>query len=222
MEPKSRFDFSYFDEILSKGLKLAIFDVEGTLVNSKVTDYYVYIKKKKTTSALLHKIWKLKTFLIFGLYWLCLDKIDRSLFQCSFYKKLSRISFDELSYYGKHYFEEYLNNRFILYTHDLLFYLKNKGIEVILLSTAIDPVIKQLADYFSTPYTCIRVRSDQDNYIDVLHIKDFKIHFISQFEAETMMVIADSKHDLEILRYSRYPVIVAKKERNGCIKFRGN
>jgi hypothetical protein len=84
MEDNNKFDFSYFDEVLLKGVKLAIFDVEGTLVNSRVTDYFIFIKKKKAASPLLHKIWNLRMGMTFGLYWLFLDQIDRSLFQRSF------------------------------------------------------------------------------------------------------------------------------------------
>jgi phosphoserine phosphatase len=128
---------------------------------------------------------------------------------------------NDFLYYGKKYFDEYLNKRFIYYTHDLLFYLKNKGIEVILLSTAVDPVVQPLAEYFSIPYTCISACNNENNYIDVSQIKDFKIRFISKYEADTMMVIADSKHDLEILKYSRYPVIVAEKRKKWMHQIQG-
>lgn len=60
------------------------FDVDGTLVQTTIVHYYVYFRRRRM-SPLLSKLWY-ALFLVKCVYYLLLDKIDRSMLNVVFYR----------------------------------------------------------------------------------------------------------------------------------------
>ena len=210
--PFQEHDFSYFEGLVKNGLKTVIVDIDGTLVDSDIIRPYFYLKRSKSRYRFSHYWWLVWVHIFYGPYYKLLDAIDRSLFQRAFYKRYYAFTHEEVVSSGKAFFNDVLRHRFIPYTHDLLFFLKERDVKVVLLSTALESVVKPLADYFGLPYHCPGIGSDNERCgINTSGLCDFKYYFIIKSDPKGLMVIADSRHDLPILTYAEFPVVVAKK-----------
>lgn len=218
----SKYDFGFFDEFVQNGLKTVIVDIDGTLVNSDITRLYLYIKRKEIQSDILYKLWLAGTYAVYGPYYKLLDEIDRSMFQKAFYKRYGSYTLEKIRHYSREFFHHELKNNFISYVHDLLFFLKKRDVKVILLSTALEPVVQCFSDYFDLPFHCPELKSyDNGCRVDMSNLADFKYYYIVKSASKGLMVIADSRHDLPILKYSEYPVIVANKRERWMKQIQG-
>ncbi len=198
------------DRIAKEGIKYAIVDVDNTITKSNVLDLFLFLQKKRLKS--LYKLWAVFFCLTKVPIYLLLDFFNRELFQKAFYKNYNKYTLNDLNKGGRELFNEILKNRFIQDIHDLIFYLKDKGIEVILLSTSIEPVIKEYGKYFNIKYKCLEVfESGGRAFVDLTHLKNFKENYIKMFNKDEIISIADSKHDKKVLMYSKYAIIVNKR-----------
>ena len=117
-------DFSHFDRAIEEGADVAVFDIDNTITRSDIGGLYFYLKKKQFRSKILWTVWIL-LFSIFRLpIYLLIDKVNRGKCQQLVYKLYLQFDKRTIESGTKEYFEEFLRNRFICYTHDLVFYLK--------------------------------------------------------------------------------------------------
>lgn len=130
----------------------------------------------------------------------------------SFLKRLSKFKFVDLEKCAEEFFNSRLTSKFIKEIHDMVFYFRDNGISVILLLGTIDSLIKNYSEYFKVPYESIKV-TNNNGYVkvDYSNFDNHKIDFVKKFNPEETVTIADSKHDLEILKYSKYSIVVAIK-----------
>lgn len=160
-------------------------------------------------------MWLIFFFVSKVLIYLILDFINRDWFQKVFYRNYCNYSLLELEFYSKELFNRKLTGKFIKEIHDLIFYLKNKNVNVELLSTSIEPIIKQYGQYFGVSSKSIQVYEVNNKImIDYDSIKDFKINNIKLFNKQNTIAIADSKHDFKILNYVENAVVVCSKEKS--------
>ncbi|MEC0182321.1 haloacid dehalogenase [Paenibacillus peoriae] len=206
-------DFSYIDDLIdNKGVRNAVIDVDNTITKSNIVQFYLFIKKQEIGE----KLWPLyfSSFVLRAPYFLTLDAVSRDSFNKLFVlKKFKKYSYAQLEYYSKSFFEKSLKRKFISFTHDLIFHLKEKGVHVELLSTNFDLLVKQYGHYFDVPYSCLNVKPEGNGItIDFSNLDGFKGREIAKFDPAVTLSIGDSKYDLPALNHVDYPFVVAKKD----------
>ncbi len=72
----------------------AFFDVDGTLTNTTIVHYYVYFRRRRM-SRLLGIVWN-ATYMLRCVYYLILDKFDRSLLNVVFYRSYAGLPAAEI------------------------------------------------------------------------------------------------------------------------------
>lgn len=205
---------SDFDKMVGKGVKHAVIDVDNTITKSNIVQFYFYIKRRRLQGGLLW--WTFVTYCVaVAPYYLLIDILSRDWFNHVFVqRKFRAYSYEQLEVYAEMFFRDKLSKQFITPVHDLIFYLKDKGVQVTLLSTNFDLIVKQYGAYFQVPYVCLPViATDTGIRIDFSELDGFKRKHIQHFDPATTIAIGDSKYDLPMLEHVHYPIIVAKKQK---------
>ncbi len=197
------------------GVKYAIFDIDGTISRTNIIKTYCFIKRKLAKSRVTFLLWLGLLIVIKVPVYACIDFFSRDLFLKRFYQKFETLKYSELSMLCKEYFCKEVVNLFIPETIELIAKLKERGLEIVLISMGISPLVDQYAAFFGAAYHCITIR-DVNNQpkVVVSEINDFKLNIVNRFRASEVIAIADSKHDLPLLTYCKHAIIVA----NGKIK----
>lgn len=210
----------YIDELIEKGITDVVIDVDNTITKSNVLDLLFFIKAN-SLHTIRYYLWVAFFFIFKAPLYGTLDFVNRDWFQKAFYGNYSNYPLKELEHYAKGLFVRKLKSKFINEIHDLIFYLKSKNIKVHLLSTSIEPIVKQYGDYFGVPSTSLRVFEQGDSSrVDLASIKDFKLNHIKKYNPHTTIAIADSKHDFSVLNYVDYPIVVSSKEKGWMKKLK--
>jgi hypothetical protein len=121
-------DFNYVDELIEKGLKNAVIDVDNTITKSNIVQFYLFVKKNRIRS---RTVWY--SLIVHCIapapFYMALDLLSRDLFNKIFVRnKFKKYGVSQLEQYAEQFFEEKLRNQFIVFTHDLIFHLKAQGI----------------------------------------------------------------------------------------------
>ena len=216
------YDFSYFDELVEKGVTHAVFDIDNTITKSNIVQLYLFMKKREARSKFTWLLWFVFFCVTYAPFFMVMDKIDRARCQRLIYKLYRPYSKQTLDSEAKALFDEVLSHRFIHYVHDLLIHLKGKGVNVVLLSTNLDVVAKQYGEYFGVAYEGVSlnrlIQSSTSQYGEpqkkassIEYLDQFKKRFIKNFEQSKTLALADSIYDLPVLDYVDYPVLVTQK-----------
>lgn len=202
------------DGILANGVNHAVIDVDNTITKSNITQFYMFIKRERLKSRLLWWLFLMYCFAAAPFY-LAVDRLSRDWFNHIFVqRKFGKYTYEQLERYAERYFEEKLRKQFIVPVHDLIFYLKEKGVQVTLLSTNFDLIVKHYGTYFQVPYVCLPVVKHVSGIkIDFSQLNGFKRNYIQRLNPATTMAIGDSKYDLPMLEHVHYPIIVANKKK---------
>lgn len=207
-------NFEHFKRLIDSGLTDAVFDLENTVVRSSIAYVYLFMKEKQFASKWTFGVWKAASLCLLGPWYLALDCLDRERFQKAFYRRFETFSRIEVCRWGAELAACRFPRRMIPYVHDLIFFLTARRVRVHILSTSIEPVVRPVAAYFNVTYHCLKVRDDRDNcVVDLTDLPDFKRRFMSRFDPETTMAVADSRHDLPVLSYVKYPMVVSTREK---------
>lgn len=193
-----------------KGVKHAIIDVDNTISKSNVVEFYLFVRSAMM-HPVLYRVWLCYFMIVHIPRYLLLDFWKRERFQQVFYRNYANIPIGQLERRAYEFFEMKVKSSFIQPVHDLIFDLKRAGISVVLLSTSIEPIVKQYADYFQVPYVCLEARSENGaTQIDLSSLSDFKLNYIRECGCDpcNTVSIADSKHDFDVLNYPKYAVVV--------------
>jgi phosphoserine phosphatase len=209
-------DFSYIDNIIQNGATHALIDVDNTIAKANITELYLWMKRKKCKTTLHWYLWCVYFAICWGPLYMLLDFIDRDLFQRAFYRRYDQFTMQEVEGNAKELFQKKYKKKFIAHTHDLIFYLKEKNISITLLSTNMDCVVKEYADYFQVSYICLQVKEMHNGRVQVNlePLRDFKYRAAASFCAQSTIAVADSKHDLPVLNYVKFPLIVSNKRKS--------
>lgn len=204
--------------VLLRQPKVAVFDVDNTLVRTNITQFYFYLMKRQGRG-IRYRFSYLLLIFSFALFWapfyLLLDFFDREAFQRAFYRRYSRFTTEEMERLAVPFFDEVLKPKLIPSTSQLVSHFKIEGLGVVLLSTNMEPVVRQVAHHFDVPYFCLKViKSPGGSLVDLSELTDFKLHVARSFHAQSTIAVADSKHDLPVLKYVKYPFVVSKKKQS--------
>lgn len=199
---------AYARELIKKGVKNAIFDIDNTITKSNIVDFYLFIKSKHIRNKWCYYLW-FGAFLFTIPGYLMLDFFNRGWFAKMFVNRFSSFSKKDLEQGAKEFFEKKLKKRFIKQVHDMVFFFRDNGVNVYLLSCTIEPIVKCYGEYFEVPYRCISVLEKDDKVkVDLSNFTNFKENFVYSFDPDCTVTIADSKHDIPILKYCRFSIIV--------------
>jgi fatty acyl-CoA reductase len=126
------------------GQVAAIFDVDGTLVDSNVVTYYAWLRLRQLPRV-LRPLWLL-TFLLRVPYYWGLDKVSRAHFNRAFYKNYEGWKPQEARHLGKESFHHFTLDRIYPAAMDQIRKHREAGHRVVLLSGALDFVLEPLSD----------------------------------------------------------------------------
>lgn len=204
----------HIDEAIQKGAKYVVIDVDNTITKSNILELYLFLKSRSFKTNYRYYLWLIFFAVTQVPLYIVLDFLNRDWFQRFFYRSYRKNSLKELERYSEELFETKLVLKFIEEIHDLIFYLKSKNVKVELLSTSIEPVVKQYGHYFGVPFVGLKVLEDNNRLrVDCSSNKDFKLNHIKKYNQENTIAIADSKHDLKMLNYVDYPIVVCSREK---------
>ena len=217
------YNFSYINEWISRGMTHALIDLDNTLVEANVTELYFYLKRGTIQRDMYWILWCIYFSLVKAPIYLLLDYFNRELFQKSFYRLYCSFSVEVIENAAEHIFRKKCASSRIEYTHHLIKYLKERDVHITLLSTNIEPMVKRFANEYNVSYACLPFHSKGLRCLVQLDsLRDFKLHYISQYPSSSVLAVADSKHDLPVLCYADYSIVIADQPKPWMKNIRGN
>ncbi|MDO5558002.1 MAG: HAD family hydrolase [Oscillospiraceae bacterium] len=205
------------DTLLSeKKIKTAVFDIDDTVSFTNFVMLYCFLKsrKMKEETRIKKALW-LAGFISFKVpEYLLLDCIDRKYFLGSYVNSFSEFTVEEIDKWSEVYFNSKIKKLIIPETERLIRKLKSNGVKVELLSMTLDILASKYAKYFDCPYHALKTTQKNGHaYVDKSQIRDFKLREVRKFDSGGLLAAADSRHDLPVLRYAQYAVIVGKDKK---------
>ncbi len=122
----------------------AFFDVDGTLAQTTIVHYYEYFKTHKM-NVVAKAIWRF-AYLFKCVYYLIIDKIDRSNFNTIFYRSYRGLQADEIREMAKSCFHDVLHAKIFDEGSQCVASHKSAGREVVLVTGSIDFIVQPLAE----------------------------------------------------------------------------
>lgn len=121
----------------------AFFDVDGTITATTIVDYYAYFKRRRLGSV-VGGAWY-AAFLVKCLYYLVLDKIDRSRLNIIFYRSYAGWPVTEIMSHVDDCHRDVILPRRFVQALDCIVHHKSKGRQVIFVTGSIDFIMEPLA-----------------------------------------------------------------------------
>jgi fatty acyl-CoA reductase len=121
----------------------AFFDVDGTLARTTIVHYYVYFKRKRM-SPFWGRCWQ-TLYLLKCLYFLLLDKIDRSRLNRVFYRSYARLPVDRIKGQAQECHNFVIKPRQFDQAADCIAAHRSAGRRVVLVTGSIDFIVAPLA-----------------------------------------------------------------------------
>lgn len=122
---------------------IAFFDVDGTLVKSTIVHYYMYFRRKRM-GPLKGLLWE-AAYRIKCVYYLVLDKIDRSLLNRVFYRDYRGLSAEEIKGWADCCYQEMIAPRCFLESAPCVEAHRQAGLGIVLVTGSIDFIVEPLA-----------------------------------------------------------------------------
>jgi phosphoserine phosphatase len=208
-------DFIFVEDLLEKGVKFAVIDVDKTLTHTHPGHLLAYLRNKRFTNRLFWNAWVVVTLMKLPFYYI-IDKFSRDVLSKVFFRKYHPFSVEEMETAAREMFEI-----IIPFTHELVFHLKRKGIHVTLLSQNIEPVIKQYGEYFGVAHYALPVVAEGTrSRVDLANLAGYKERIINTFNPEETIAIGDSIHDFTTLNHVRFPMIICHKKKRWMSQLR--
>lgn len=127
----------------TNGKAAAFFDVDGTIVQTTIVHYYVYFRRQRM-SPLWGRIWY-TVFLVKCLFYLILDKIDRSRLNVVFYRSYAGLSSADVRNQVPSCYRDVIAPRRFEQAASCIAEHHHAGREVVLVTGSIDFIIEPLA-----------------------------------------------------------------------------
>lgn len=212
-----------FDEWMKNGLHTALIDLDNTLVQANITELYFMLKRNALGRQWKWRIWFAYFVVCLAPIYLLLDTINREWFQRAFYRRYHAYTLEQIDSAAEALFQEKCRTRLICSTHHLIDYLKQHQVRIILLSTNFEPIVRRFAAYYGVEYKCLQV-TERDGFarVELGELPHFKKKYALRFTADTLLAAADSKHDLPVLCYAAYSVVVSNRAYSWLKRIKGH
>lgn len=122
----------------------AFFDVDGTLVRSTIVHYYVYFRRRRLPG-FLRELWY-AAFLLKCVYFLVLDKIDRSRFNIAFYRSYRGLPATEIKALVGGCYDSVIKHRRYKEAKACIDEHRRAGQRIVLVTGSLDFIIAPLAE----------------------------------------------------------------------------
>jgi len=199
----------FVKKLLESGIEIAILDIDGTVSDTDIIEFYAFMKKNTFKTIIAYYLWAIRIIISIPYYFI-LDTIDRELFQRAFLGKFNSFSWLEMNQLSEKYFKERVLKKLKPETINLIEELRNSNIRIEILSFSISPLIEQYAKYFGVEYSSLKVNNSNGQVeVDYSEINEFKLNTIKKFNPQKLVVIADSKTDLPIFNYAAFSIVVS-------------
>lgn len=195
----------------------AIFDVDGTLVRANAVDYYLFLVRRLFPRAegLKRTAWAA----VKAPYWFLLDRIDRVLFNESFYRCYEGLSSGRAAELAEACFEGVFKRRLNHPAAARLEDHRNRGDRVLLVSGTLDFLLRPLAHSLGVEAClCPSLQEEEGSFTGRLDSRPVvgleKAERIRRYAAEhgldlgASFAYADSASDLPVLEMVGHPVVV--------------
>lgn len=217
------YDFSAVDELIERGVKTAVIDIDNTVTRSHIGMLYLFLQKQRFSSSIGWHSWKICFVLFIMLPLVLIDQTNRELAQRLTYRLYRKFDRSTLEQGASALFEQSLKTRFIGYVHDLIYYLKSCDVEVVLLSTNLQVIAKHYASYFDCGFIALPSDLVYDVKLSATVLgNDFKGVEIAKFEPQSTLAIADSKHDMPVFKHAAFSAVVGKKRKSWVERLQPN
>ncbi len=123
----------------------AFYDVDGTLVSTNVVHNYAYYAMN--VPSLTDKVTRTASLLASIPFYLVADKIGRKFFNDLFYKNYAGIGEDRLYVLGQEMFDTWIRAKMYPDMLDLIRRSRAEGYQQVLLSGALDVIVRPMADF---------------------------------------------------------------------------
>lgn len=205
-------------------MKLAIFDLDGTLISKEMLPHMLKYWKNNNYPRL--PFYKCFTGIIYKLIQYKMKAIDKESFRAGamnvFTRMFKDLSEDELDQYFTNVFNELINYTY-LPAADELKELKSNEFETVILSGNYKPLVKKIADHYDFQHVIATELSFKDGYVDyskkldVVMGKNKLIKLNAYFyemdiDWHNSTSYADSYYDIPILELTGNPVAVNPDE----------
>lgn len=121
----------------------AFFDVDGTLARTTIVHYYVYFRRRQMSSW-IGPFWH-AAFLLKCLYYLAVDRIDRSAFNTAFYRSYADVRVDEIKARAPDCYRDVIVPRRFVQASDCVAEHRRAGRRIVLVTGAMGYVIEPFA-----------------------------------------------------------------------------
>jgi fatty acyl-CoA reductase len=129
------------------GRAAAFFDFDGTIVRTNIVHCYAYLRRRELSAA-AYVPWA-AWFLVRGLFFKLMDRIDRHAFSRVFYKSYRNLNEETLKGHAPAMFEELLKPNIAAEAVAAVEAHRAAGRELVLLSGSLDFIVQPLADHLN-------------------------------------------------------------------------
>jgi len=194
--------------------ELVIFDIDGTIVKGQSQNLFL---KYLLSVGQINRVFYLQLMAWFILYKLGLVKDPKKTMEYAF-SFLKGRSIEEVTALARNFFEERLKSFIYSDALDIIREHQDIGREVILVSNAAEPLVKEIARYLNiTQYMCTKLETERGQYtgkiLDIVYGKR-KTEIIESyvkahdFDLKTAWAYGDHSSDQPFLSLVKHPVAV--------------
>lgn len=196
---------------------IAFFDVDGTLLNSTIVHCYLWIRTSSMSS--VQKFFWMIGFLPKVVYYLILDRFNRSRFNQVFYRNYRDMDALQIESSAKDMFNEYLKQRVFPDAKTQIEEHKERNHQIVLVTGSLDSIVQPIAEYFCADFVLAAKLEEQDGkYTGELTtapvIGQEKARIMTQYAKQEGIPLdicyaySDSQSDLAMLECVGIPVVV--------------
>ena len=207
------------------------FDVDGTLVRSTIVHYYIFFRRT-LMSPLRGWLWQ-KLYLVRCLYYLLLDRIDRSRLNVVFYRDYGGLPVARLRDLAETCYERVMYPRRFVEAAPCIEGHRRAGRRIVLLTGSLDFIVEPLARHVGADHVVaaklIERNGSFTGQLDGLPIGDHekarRLRLFAQQEGIDLAVshaYADSTSDLPMLEQVGYPHAVNPDRGLSAVAFQRN
>ncbi len=196
---------------------VAFFDVDGTLLDSTIVHYYLWLRTA-SLPFFLKPLW-LACFLPKIAYYLILDRISRPRFNQVFYRNYRNMNAEDVKALCTEMFDDYLHEKIFPAAIEQIQEHKNQGAAIVLVTGSLDFIMQPLADYLEVdcvlaPQLCEQAGLFTGELTTPPLIGEQKAEAMHAFATanrislEQCYAYSDSKADLPMLQCVGNPAVV--------------
>lgn len=185
-----------------------VFDICGTLFEANTTNDFIYFISRKNIFNKL--IFTSRSVFIFNIFLKKIFKVN--LLRKYYLYGLKGYTYEELLILAEKFYEDFLTNHKIKYTHDLLYKVKESGARVFLASATISPVCEVIAKKLGVD-DFVSSNLEFENGVStgklVLNLAGKKLKKLNLESIE--LVITDNVSDISLIMKAEKVIVVTKK-----------